>query len=83
MVGTVPNSPPLRPQHLALVEAVLQPPGETAVADVNRLIAAVNVVRGYCGVMEGTVAPRKQRGAGEKGEIVDTARLISKAKAKV
>ena len=67
VVGTVPNSPPLSPQHLALVEAVLRPPGETAEADVNRLIAAVNAVRGYCGVMEGTVAPpTKQRGVGKK-----------------
>ena len=55
LVGTVPDSPTLTPQHLALVEAVLQPPRETAEADVNRLITAVHAVREYCGVVEGTV----------------------------
>lgn len=45
LVGTVPDSPTLTPQHLTLVEAVLQPPGETVEAEVNRLIAAVNAVR--------------------------------------
>ncbi|KAL1974696.1 hypothetical protein VTN31DRAFT_4900 [Thermomyces dupontii] len=86
VVGTFPDSPTLSPQHLALVEAVLQPPGETIEGDVNRLIAAVNAVRAYCGVMEGTVTRPTQRthhGAGEKEEIVDEARLLNEAKAKV
>ncbi|KAL1974056.1 hypothetical protein VTN31DRAFT_5616 [Thermomyces dupontii] len=76
VVGALPSSPALSPQHLALLEAVLQPPGETVEADVNRLIAAVNAVRVYCGVVEGKVprpTQRQHHGAGEKEEIVDEA----------
>ncbi|KAL1972212.1 hypothetical protein VTN31DRAFT_7431 [Thermomyces dupontii] len=85
VVGTLPGSPALSPQHLALVEAVLQPPGETVEADINRLIAAVNAVRVYCGVVEGAVTRPTQKqhhGAGEKQEIVDEARLLNEVKRK-
>lgn len=86
VMGALPDSPVMSHQHLALVEAVLQPPGDTLELDLCRRIAAINAVNAYCGVVEGAVprpAQRRQHGAGQREKEEEEERLLREAKAKV
>ncbi|KAL1972845.1 hypothetical protein VTN31DRAFT_6387 [Thermomyces dupontii] len=86
VIGALPDSPIMSPQHLALVEAVLQPPGDTLELDLNRRIAAVKAVSVYCGVVEGAVkrpAQRERHGVGGPEAEAERASRLREAMAKV
>lgn len=87
VIGVLPDSPIMSPQHLALVEAVLQPPGDTPELDLNRRIAAVKAVSVYCGVVEEALKRPAQRerhdAGGPEAEVERTSCRLRDAMAKV